>query len=237
MRLPRLLILASLPLAPALAGCGSPDPANIKLRKEIQTLELQIETMKRERVADMARVAALQDRVGTLPTLSQDRLGRMFTTHGLYFGRLTGGVDLDRAAPGDEGLRLHVTPTDASGGLLKAAGSFVVEAFDLSAQRDGPARVGRWEIPVEEAVKQFQEISWLSRYEYVLTLPWQTPPQGETLHVQVTFLDELTQARFSESRDLKVKPPAGAPATTAPTTAPAPAASVGEPAGGGNVSP
>jgi hypothetical protein len=51
--------------------------------------------------------------------------------------------------------------------------------------------------------------SVLNRYNYVLTLPWQTPPTGDTLHLEVTFNDELTQGRFKKAVDVPVERPPG----------------------------
>ena len=191
-------------LTGSLTGCRSPNKANIALRKEIQQLQDQIQTLQAEREGDAAMIASLQDRVGTLPTLPSERLRRLFTTHGLKFGRLTGGADLDRAQPGHEGLKVHVVPVDKEGQSIKSAGSFTVEAFDTSRPND--ALVGRWEFPLEDARKHWH--GGFSRYEYVLTCPWPGGPPGQPrLHVDVTFLDELTQARFKETVDVEVELP------------------------------
>ena len=65
--------------------------------------------------ADAATIRNLQARVGTIPTLSQERLEKLFTVHGIQLGRLTGGADLDRSKPGDEGIKVYITPTDDDG--------------------------------------------------------------------------------------------------------------------------
>ena len=95
-----------------------------------------------------------------------------------------------------------------------------VEAFDLSRQQD--PKIGSWTIGIPEIRKHW--ISVLNRYEYSLTLPWQTVPTGRELHLEVTFDDELTQRRFKRSVDVAIEPPAdaGTPAT-ASTTQPGPA--------------
>src|SRR4051794_17481142 len=80
----------------ALTGCGSPNVASIEVRKQNQSLRDEVDTLKRAREADAATNKSLQEKVGTVPTLPQDRLEKLFTTHGLALGRLTGGADLDR---------------------------------------------------------------------------------------------------------------------------------------------
>jgi hypothetical protein len=198
----------------ALSGCGSPNVASIGVRKQNQDLRDQIETLTRTHEADQATIKGLQERVGTLPTLPQDRLEKLFTTHAIDLGRLTGGLDLDPAKPGDEGLRVDVTPTDGDGQKLKAAGSFTVEAFDLAAN---PTRLGKWTFDVEAARKSW--VGALMSYHYVLKCPWQqAAPAHEDVTVKVTFRDELTGRLFEAQRVVKVKlGSATSPATTRAT--------------------
>jgi hypothetical protein len=193
------------------AGCGSPSSANIIVRKQNQDLQDQVNALTRAREADAATIAALQQRVGTLPTLPQDRLEKLFTVHGLKLGRLTGGADLDRAKPGDEAIKVYASPTDDDGDPLKAAGSFVVEAFDLAAT---PPELGKWTFDTGAARKLWSG-SMLS-HQYVLTCPWQKPPQHDELTVKVTFRDELTGREFHTQSVIKVQPPP--PSSTASAT-------------------
>src|SRR5438874_402601 len=117
------LRMTSLLLAAAgmvfLVSCGSPNTASIVVRKQNQDLQVQIATLTRAREADAATIRNLQARVGTIPTLSQERLEKLFTVHGIQLGRLTGGADLDRSKPGDEGIKVYITPTDDDGEPLK----------------------------------------------------------------------------------------------------------------------
>ena len=133
------------------------------------------------------------------------RLENLFTTHGLVLGRLTGGADLDPATPGDEGLKVYAGLTDQSGQKFKAAGSFVVEAFDLSMPQDN--RLGRWTIDLNQAKDAWNGL--LLQYGYVLTLPWQRPPAHPDVTVKVTFRDELTGREFVQQKVVKVSPPTG----------------------------
>lgn len=189
------------------AGCGSPNSANIVVRKQNQDLQDKIDSLTRTHEADQAELNGLKDRIGTLPTLPDDRLAKLFTTHGLSLGKLTGGADLDRDKPGDEGFKVYVTPTDDQGDTLKAAGSFVIEAFDLASKL--PER-GKWTFDTDQTRKCWNG-SFLS-HQYVLTCPWQSPIQHEELTVKVTFRDELTGREFHTQKVIKIKLP--------PTTAP-----------------
>jgi hypothetical protein len=191
-------------------GCGKPNQANIELRKQIQDLESQIASLRVQHEADAATIRGLEQRGGEIPTLPQDRLEQLFTVHGIRIGRLSGGVDLDPSKPGDEALKVYVAPVDQHGDPIKAAGSFVVEAFDLSLPADN--RLGKWEFPLEQAEKYW--VGELLMYTYVLTCPWQVAPQTDQVTVRVTFGDALTGREFVEQKVVRVVPgPSTLPAT------------------------
>jgi hypothetical protein len=187
-------------LCAALTGCSTPSAANIELRKQNQDLQEQIEKLNRTHEADQATIKGLQDRTGTLPTLPQDRLDKLITVHDLKLERLTGGADLDRSKPGDEGIKVYATPTDDDGEPIKAAGSFVVEAFDLAAKTP---EVGKWTFDVATTRKTW--VGLLLAHSFVLTCPWQQVPAHEELTIKVTFRDELTQREFHAQTVVKVK--------------------------------
>jgi hypothetical protein len=90
---------------------------------------------------------------------------------------------------------------DESGGQLKAAGSFVVELFDLHKQSDN--LVGRWEFSLEQAKDNWFGYALL--YEYVLTARFEHPPEHSDLTLKVTFHDELTGREFTAQKPITVK--------------------------------
>src|SRR5215213_1344419 len=106
------LVIVAMVLTTALAACSSPSKPNIELRKQNATLRHDLETLKLERQADAATIRGLESRATTVPVLPSDRLGKLFTAHGLRLGKLTGGGDIDPSKPGDEGLQIYVVPTD-----------------------------------------------------------------------------------------------------------------------------
>jgi hypothetical protein len=195
-------VLVCAALFTLVTGCGSPNVPGIAVRKENQALKDEVATLKRAREADAATMKSLEARATTVPSLPSAQLENLFTTHGLQLGRLTGGADLDRDKPGDEALKVYATPTDDDGQPFKAAGSFVVEAFDLASKEP---QIGKWTVDTRTARQQ-----WLGSAlvrAYVLTLPWQTPPQHPDITVKVTFRDELTGREFHEQKLVKIQPP------------------------------
>jgi hypothetical protein len=136
--------------------------------------------------------------------LPQERLSKLFTVHGFEFGKLT-GVD-------DEGvLKIYVVPIDDSGQKIKAAGSFVVAAFDLA--NDPNSLIARREFSVDEARKNWFGQALL--YEYVLPVPWNSPPKHPDVTVKVSFTDALTGRTFTGQKVITYKPQTAAPTTAA----------------------
>jgi hypothetical protein len=181
-----------------LSGCGSPNVASIKVRRENQDLRNKIAELERREQGHLAQIRALESNATTIPTLGNERLSTLFTTHGLRFGRLTGGADLDEDSPGEDGLKIYIVPTDGQGQPLKAAGSFVVEAFDLA--KGDNHRIGHWEYPHDQAAKNWYGQAML--YTYVLPAPWQQQrPEHEGITIRVT----LTGRQFTEQKVVKLR--------------------------------
>ena len=187
------------------AGCGPPNRANIELRKENQQLKSQVTQLQQENRANLNVIQGLRDRQGALPTLPATRLAQLFTTHGLEFGRLTGGADLDPEKPGDEGVALYVVPTDETGDKLKESGTFDIDAFDLAEPHD--PLLGHWHFDLQQTRNAWS--GFLLEYNYVLICRWQKVPRHADVTVKVTFLDELTQTPFTAQRVIHINlPPA-----------------------------
>lgn len=189
---PVLLMLGAL----AVVGCGGkPSKANIELRKQNDELKATVARLESERAGDKATIASLQSGATTVPSLPQERIDELYSVTGLKLGSLTGVADLDPAKPGDDGIKIYVVPRDASNDALKAAGTFVVEAFDLSATEP---RIGSWTFTPAQAKQHWISLGWL--YEYVLPCPLEKMPGAKELTIKVTFTDALTQRVFTEQK-------------------------------------
>jgi hypothetical protein len=197
------------------SGCGSPNRANILLRKENQDLHARLGQLQKRQEADQRTIAGLENSRPTVPTLPATQLAQLFTTHGIGFGRLTGGADLDPNKPGDEGLGIYIVPLDQSGDKLKAAGTFDIDAFDLN--EPGDNRVGHWHFDLAQSRQVWIDLLW--EYDYALICPFTRLPHHPEITVKVTFLDELTQIPFTAQRVVTINLVPQVPTTT---TAPAP---------------
>jgi len=203
---PRLLAALTCCVAGIAAiGCGTPNKANIELRKQNQQLQAEIKTLKKQVEGDQTVIEGLRDRVGTVPTLPTTRLAQLFTTHSIRFGYLTGGADLDPNKSGDEGLAIYVVTADESGGKIKAAGTFDIDAFDLAEPKD--RLIGHWHFDLEQSRQAWTNV--LLEYDYAFLIPWQNKvPKHPDVTVKVTFFDELTQTTFTAQKVIHVNLPA-----------------------------
>ncbi|MFT3786293.1 MAG: hypothetical protein QM770_09015 [Tepidisphaeraceae bacterium] len=186
----------------SLAGCSGPNKGNIDLRKTIQQKDDVIAQKDREITSHVARIKVLEASKGTLPTLPQDRLDRLFTTTDIHLTRLTLPIDSDPNTPGDEGFKLAFVPVDQTDQEFKTAGSATIELFDLSAK---DTRIGTWKFTTAELMPKYFTSVLLSCY--VLEFKWQTPPTHAKLLVKVSFTEELTGKTFEGQRELTVTPP------------------------------
>ena len=207
------LILCAM-LVVLVAGCGKPSAANIHLRTQNQKLQSQLDDLQRRLYGAQAQIQALESRATTVPVLPAAQLDKLFTTHGLSLGRLTGENDLDLAHPGNEGLKIYVVPIDQHNQPIKAAGTFTVDAFDL-ANPDHP-RIGHWTFPADKAQDNFY--SMLTLYTYALPAPWQQLPRHSPITVRVRFDDALTGRTFTAEKPVKVDLPAATMPTSQPGT-------------------
>ncbi len=174
-----------------LSGCGSPDKANIEVRKKNQQLQEQIHELTTQREADLNRIRGLESQRGTLPVLAEDRLERLVTVQSFKIGRLTSGDA--------QGIKLYVVPTDANGEELKATGTWEVDAFDL-ADKEHP-QIGHWEFGPDECKKNW--VGFLLR-TYIFPCPWPKARTHAQITLHVAFRDELTQ-RLLVPKDTVIK--------------------------------
>jgi hypothetical protein len=212
----RILFPLALIVSLFLTGCGHPNQANIQLRKDNQLLQKQLDDAHLQLQMQGNVLRAIQAHQPTVATLPPDRLDKLFTTHGINFGKLTGPTDPTNHDE-KQGFVVYVNPVDQSNQRLKAAGSFTVEAFDLAAK--GNPRLGRWTFSRDESAKLWAGF-FVFDYYYVLKCPWQQMPAHPDVLIRVAFTDELTQLTFTADDTIHVQLPPPTMPSTAPATAP-----------------
>jgi hypothetical protein len=177
------------------SGCaGNPSAANIQLRKDLQKTREENEELQRGHAADLATIASLKERQTVVTTLPEDRLAKLFSTHGIVLSKLT--------SADSKALKVFLTPTEDEGQKFKAAGSIVIEAFDLT--RPDQQRICQWTFDVDQARSHWNGEMML--YAYVLECPWEHSPSASNLTIKATFTDELTGRVFTAQKQINVNP-------------------------------
>jgi hypothetical protein len=135
-----------------------------------------------------------------------------YPVRSLALGRQTGG-QASETLPGDDALRVLVEPRDAEGSAIKAPGTLVIEALEVT--REGLKRpLSTWQIPLQELRHKWQ--SGLITTGYSLVLPWQAWPTTDKIRVIARF--QLVDGRmFEADRDVTIRVlPANQRKTTPP---------------------
>ncbi len=195
-----LLLCAVAALLTAATACSSPNPANIELRKENQKLRDRVTELERVNAGRTAPVVPT-----TSPTIdpAAQVYGHLFTVHGIHLLSTAVDRDLMYSKPPVEGLKIHIQPIDQDGDVIKASGTFTVDAFDLQLPGGASQRIGHWEFPLSDAAKNWYGSRLI--YSYVLKCPWSQSKDGagvvrpahSPVTVRITYVDELTRRQFS----------------------------------------
>jgi hypothetical protein len=195
---PSYFVLLSL-----LAGCATPNKANIELRKQNATLQNQIQALTRRNEVLTAQILGMQQSATTLPSLPLSRLDLMLTAHGIDISRLSAGADLHHKGHRQTGIRLYVAPIDDMGNPLQATGTFDVDAYDLELPKD--PHIGHWVITPLQC-KEDWVLAFLRAAYFMFDLPYQRLPQHPKITIHVKFTDELTGRIFTAQRVVEVQP-------------------------------
>ncbi|MDY7009211.1 MAG: hypothetical protein SVV80_00450 [Planctomycetota bacterium] len=204
-------IIRLTPAALLLVGCISQqaDQTAIQLRRcreENTKLQADIQDLQTE-------LLARQKQIRTLQGLGEKRLENLFHVTGVKLGKYTAGADLDKT-PGQDGIRVYLTPIDRDGHAIKAAGAVKIQLFDLAAKEN---LVAEHDFPVEKISEQWA--GGFMTYHYCFDCRWPAPPEHDEITVRVEFIDYLTGKTFTVQMVCKVKLPVSTTAT-APATQP-----------------
>jgi len=185
-----------------LAGCRSHCDL---VEAELRTREMQLADLRSERDQLVGHNQALQREIvalrGSGPMkLSPEEASQTFTLRSIVLGRQTGGLD-DDGQPGDEALQVLVEPRDVDGHAIKAPGTLIVRAVEITPE--GLKRpLCSWEVAGDALRKSWK--SGLLSTGYYLVLPWKAWPTQDKVRVIAQFT--LTDGRvFEAEKDVTVR--------------------------------
>jgi len=176
------------------------------LRQDVQRLQNQVGRLEREAVSNAQLIADQKKQITRLQQLGRKRLDLLYHPVKLDVEQLSGGFDNDKV-PGDDGVIVYLRPMDEMGDAVKVAGDIRIELLDL-ANPDGQHLLGEYIVSAETAKEM-----WYGRfltYHYTIRCPWlKGPPKHPTVLIRATFIDYLTGAELTATREVRVTlPPA-----------------------------
>jgi hypothetical protein len=192
-----------------LLACGCRSRSDL-VEAELRTKESHLREAREELQREQAYNCALQRELVTLrdnplAKISPEEASQTYTLKSISLGRQTGGVNEDNL-PGDEAIQVAVEPRDGDGHSVKAPGTLIVAALEVTPE--GLKRpLCSWQIPPAALRKTWK--SGLFSTGYVVILPWKAYPTQEKMRVVAQFV--LADGRsFEADKDVTIKliPPA-----------------------------
>lgn len=191
-------------VACCLAGAGCRGNCDL-VEAELRTREMQLAGLRDELNQLHAHNQALQHEVAALRgggpfKVSPEEASQTSPLRSLVLGRQTGGLD-DDGQPGDEALQVLVEPRDGDGHALKAPGTLIVRAVEITPE--GLKKpLCSWEVSGDALRRSWR--NGLLTTGYSLVLPWKVWPSHEKVRViaQLTLSDGRM---FEAEKDVTVR--------------------------------
>jgi hypothetical protein len=187
------------------AGCRcNTDLIEAELREKECKLREVTEEMDRLRAYNEALQYQVNARVQPPPPgaapLTPELASQTYTLTAITLARQTGGYDRDNV-PGDEALQVVVEPRDPDGHTIKAPGTLMVQALEVT--REGTKRpLSAWQLSPDEL-----RATWKTGFlgaGYFVVLPWKAYPTSEKLRVVAQFVTPDGRT-YEADKDVTVK--------------------------------
>jgi hypothetical protein len=185
----------------SLNGCRSCSPVEAELRareSDVRELHERLDRAEFHNQSLMRELCALRGLPG--PSGAIEPPSEPFPVRCLALGRQTGGLPSD-TLPADEGLRVQVEPRDPEGQAIKAPGTLIVEAQEITPE--GLKRsLSAWQVPPQ--ILRTRWISGLITTGYSVCLPWKVWPGTERIRVIARF--QMLDGRvFEADKDVTIR--------------------------------
>ena len=149
-----------------------------------------------------AEIEQLQSQVRALSALPKDQPNNPYEVMTIRIGKISNFFDKDSDGV-QEKLVVYLQPIDAEGDVIKAAGSTMVQLWNLN-NPNGEALLGEWKVePAELRKLWFNSIT--TGYRLTFDRPEALKALSEPLTVRITFTDYLTGEIFRVQQVIKPK--------------------------------
>jgi len=193
------------------AGCLENNKRELELKKQLNLSQSKNTKLRRQVEQLTGQLVTGNRLIKSLRKLGPKRLDLLFTVEKITLGRHTGGIDTNDQ-PGDDAIKVYVSPVDQDGSDLKAAGAIEIKLYDLAKPDGNNNLIAKFSYDVSEVSKLWS--SGLFSYHYRLTCPWPNGkyPKNPDITVQVRFTDYLTGKIHVAQKLCRIKlPPPGKP--------------------------
>lgn len=187
-------------------GCNSAS-SRARALKDADALRLEKQLLERSINQKDATIASLTMQVEALTTLGPDRPIGAFAASRIEVANLSGGADFD-GRPGDDGVVIYLRPIDADGDVVKAPGRIRIGVYDAT-KIEAPRVLGVYEFNDLEVLRRNWHGKFLTQH-YTLRCPIAPGtelPASRRVTVQAEFLEFLTGATLSATKELTIAPP------------------------------
>ena len=199
-----LLRLSGAALLAVFVGCANKEAQLLEAHNKNRELRQQLHQSEQTIESQQDTIYTQAEQITNLSKLGPERLEILFKVESIKLGRYSGGTDLD-GQPGDDGIRVYITPQDEAGRTVTAAGSIEVDVFDL-ADKSQPLLMSYFFSPAQ--AKQHWHAGGLANH-YSITCPWQDVlPSGNEITIRVKFIDYLTGQAFTATKPCSIRLPA-----------------------------
>ena len=189
-------------VAVILAGCAAKSEPSAQLMTENSRLESELRQARQTVSDQQGTIKELQSQADTLAELGPGgRLELLFQVEKISLGRYTGGTKLDDE-PGDDGVRVYLSPQDAEGRTITAAGSVEIDVFDLAVKDE--SLLMSYSFDVAEVKERWRSGALANHYNF--TCPWKdNPPAGDEVTIRVSFTDYLTGKTLTATKQCRIQ--------------------------------
>jgi len=194
-------------------GCQSPGDQMYRLQKQVDSQKARVVELE-ERIITLQKQSDDQkQQIITLQRIAPDRMAKLEVPVKIELDKLSGGYE-EPGRAGDAGVVAYVRPIDADGDVIKAAGSIVMDVFDLA---NPPERhlVAHCELDVDHTRQAWRGRLWTNHF--TVKCPWpppaRKPPEHRALTIRVQFTDYLTGKTFLAETPCRIRLPADAAAS------------------------
>jgi hypothetical protein len=190
------------------SGCVSPGQ-RARLVQENEALRQSNQRLERTVVQRDGTIVSLHEQIEHLKGFGPSRPADLFAPVRVEIASLSGGADYDNA-PGDDGVTVYLRPRDQDGHVVKVPGKVTVQLLD-NADLAKPRVIGVYEFSEPSELRK----SWYGTFgtqHYTLKCPFPPSaelPQARRLTVAVEFVDYLTGATLTATREVDISLPSG----------------------------